>query len=103
MRASRAAAVTIGVAALLVTGAGVGVADTVVQVGVPVDAHSLYVYQGSGPEGDSNWSHCFPISGMGIKTPSIPATPGQSHTARPFAGMAARGPAAPSRSTASTG
>ena len=79
MNLRRTTAVTFGVAALVIAGTGVADADTVVQVRVPTGSHSLYIYQGPGPEGAANWLRCFALNGSsGVKTPDIPAHPGQS-------------------------
>jgi hypothetical protein len=76
----RAAMLALGTVALVGAGVGSASADTTVQVRLPngVHAKSLYVYQGGGPAGNSNWDHCFAAGGQVV----VPATPGQVNIQR---------------------
>jgi hypothetical protein len=75
----RSAIICAATGGLLVAGVGTASADTAVQVTVPAGAHSLYIFQGAGPEGESNWETCYPLDGSaGTKTPRVPAQPNQA-------------------------
>lgn len=74
----RTLTIALAVSGLVCATAGTASADTTVRVTVPAGSASLYVYQGSGPEGDSNWNHCFALDGKaGAKRLSVPAVADQ--------------------------